>query len=511
VLHPVGVVTLGEVLASMSSTRLLTLLSTVHSLNGVEEQVLCLQSLNEISVPDHGAICCLELTQHLISLINELNTLGEDGSSTENGSVVLHNLLHVSADLSSRDGSGGIANSIKARDRVLTSVGFQGLLGSTRLGGLSNVVSASATENNDIQQRVGTETVSTVDGHTGSLTSGVETRDDRVGVTIARGNNLTSVESRDTTHVVVNSGENGDWLLGDIDTSENGGSLRDTGETLGKNVRAQVVEIKKNVILVGTSTATLADLDGHRSGHNVTRGQLFGSGGIALHETLTLSVQKETTLTTGTLSDQATSSVDTSGVELNELQILERKTSAGNHSVTVTSASVSRGGREISTTITTSSKNGVLGTEAMDGTILHAVGNDTAANAILHDQINNEVLDEEDAVVAESLTVKSVQDGVTGTISGGGAADSLTTLTKIKGLSTESTLVDRTILVTREGNTVVLELDNGSGGLTAHIVDSILISEPIRTLNGIISVPAPVILGHVTERGIDTTLGSNSV
>lgn len=42
-------------------------------------------------------------------------------------------------------------------------------------------------------------------------------------------------------------------------------------------------------------------------------------------------------------------------------------------------------------------------------------------------------------------------------------------------------------------------------------MNSILISEPIRTLHGIVHMPPPVVLVHVSKRGIDTTLGGDGV
>lgn len=38
-----------------------------------------------------------------------------------------------------------------------------------------------------------------------------------------------------------------------------------------------------------------------------------------------------------------------------------------------------------------------------------------------------------------------------------------------------------------------------------------LITEPIGSLDGIVRVPTPIILGHVTERRVDTSLGGNRV
>jgi hypothetical protein len=53
-----------------------------------------------------------------------------------------------------------------------------------------------------------------------------------------------------------------DGLLGNVDTCENGGSLRDTRETLVKNLRWQVAELEVNVVLVRADTTAFADLKG---------------------------------------------------------------------------------------------------------------------------------------------------------------------------------------------------------------------------------------------------------
>jgi len=57
----------------------------------------------------------------------------------------------------------------------------------------------------------------------------------------------------------------------------------------------------------------------------------------------------------------------------------------------------------------------------------------------------------------------------------------------------------------------VLQLDDTVGSLATHVVDSILVSEPVRSLDSIVHVPSPVILAHVSESSVDTSLGSNGV
>ncbi|RUS13984.1 hypothetical protein BC937DRAFT_94515 [Endogone sp. FLAS-F59071] len=68
---------------------------------------------------------------------------------------------------------------------------------------------------------------------------------------------------------------------------------------------------------------------------------------------------------------------------------------------------------------------------------------------------------------------------------------SLSTLAVLERLATESTLVDLTLLGTREGDAKVLELDNRVGGLATHVVNCILITQPIAPFDCVTeSVPA---------------------
>ncbi len=57
-----------------------------------------------------------------------------------------------------------------------------------------------------------------------------------------------------------------------------------------ENLRGKVRELEVDVVLVGTDTATLTDLDGHGTGDDVTRGKILGGRSISLHESLTLRV-----------------------------------------------------------------------------------------------------------------------------------------------------------------------------------------------------------------------------
>jgi len=77
----------------------------------------------------------------------------------------------------------------------------------------------------------------------------------------------------------------------------------------------------------------------------------------------------------------------------------------------------------------------------MNCTILLVVSNDTLADAIFHDQVSCEVFDEVLGVVTERLSVESVKESVSSTISCSTASVSLATLSKILRLTAKGTLV----------------------------------------------------------------------
>jgi hypothetical protein len=260
-------------------------------------------------------------------------------------------------------------------------------------------VGNGTTEDNQIEQRVGTETVGTVDGNASSLTASEKTWNNLVLALLINSENLTSVLGGDTTHVVVDGWEDWNWLLGDINTRENGSGLRDTWETLVENLSWEMAELEVDVVLVWSNTTALTDLHGDRTGNDVTRGKILGGWSISLHESLTLGVDEITTLTTSTLSDQAAGTVYTSWVELDELQILVRKTSTGNHSHSVTGASMRRCAREVSTPVASSGQNSVVCAESVESSILLVISKDTLTLAVLHNEIKSEVLNEVVGVV----------------------------------------------------------------------------------------------------------------
>jgi hypothetical protein len=147
----------------------------------------------------------------------------------------------------------------------------------------------------------------------------------------------------------------------------------------------------------------------------------------------------------------------------------------------------------------------------MQCSVFHVQSDDTDTLAILHEQVERKVFDEEVGVVSKRLTVQGVENGVTRSIGGGGTSVCLTTLAVLEGLTTERSLVDLSFLGSGEGYTVMFKLDNSVWCFLAHVVNRILVTQPITTLDGIVHVPPPIIFRHVSECGVDTTLRSDGV
>ena len=350
-----------------------------------------------------------------------------------------------------------------------------------------------------------------MNGSASGFTTGEETLDFQVITLSILGENLRSPVSGDAAHVVMDGWSDRDWLLGGINTSEDVSGFEDAWESLVDLFGRQVVQVEVDVIGLRANTTTLEDFQGHGAGDNITRGEILSVRSISLHEPLTLRVSEDTAFTTASLSHEATSTIDTSRVELNKFRVLDWEASSGDHTTTVTSASVSTRARLVGATITTSSHDGVGGLHSVNGSVSHIVGHDTTALAIFHDEVHREVLNEEDAIITEGTSKECVQHGVSSTVSDSTASVSLSTLAKICGLTTEGSLVDLTVTGSAEGHTIGLELADSDRGLPSHILDGILISKPIGTLDCVIEVISPVILVHVAESGVDSTLSGDSV
>src|SRR5581483_8924727 len=95
---------------------------------------------------------------------------------------------------------------------------------------------------------------------------------------------------------------------------------------------------------------------------------------------------------------------------------------------------------------------------------------------------------------------------------GGGAGALGGALAEMGSHATERALVDLAILLAaRERQTPVLQFIDRRRRVAAQVFDGVLVAEPIGALDGVVHVPAPVILTHVAERGGNAALRRNGM
>lgn len=129
-------------------------------------------------------------------------------------------------------------------------------------------------------------------------------------------------------------------------------------------------------------------------------------------------------------------------MELHKLQVFIGQIGPGDHSSAIPGAGVRGCAGKVGTPVAAGGKHRILGVEAMQRSVFQTERDHPAAFAVLHQQIESEVLDEVVTVVAQRLAVKCMQQRVTGPVGHATASMSLATLAKLERLTAECTLID---------------------------------------------------------------------
>src|SRR5215467_13715633 len=163
------------------------------------------------------------------------------------------------------------------------------------------------------------------------------------------------------------------------------------------------------------------------------------------------------------------------------------------------------GGRKIGAAAAARRQYHDMGAKQMQAAVLKPPCDDAAARAVIDDQIKHEIFDEELGIVLQALLVKRVKHSVPGPVSGGTGALGQA-LAPVHGVPAKRPLIDPAILGARERHAEMLELDNCGRRVAAHEFDGILVAKPVRSLDRVVHVPAPVVLAHVAESSADAAL-----
>lgn len=87
----------------------------------------------------------------------------------------------------------------------------------------------------------------------------------------------------------------------------------------------------------------------------------------------------------------------------------------------------------------------------------------------------------------------------------------INTFSSHSGLTSEGSLIDFSVFGSWKRHSVWFQLQNSFRSLSAHVMDGVLISQPIASLYCIVCVPSPVIIVHISKGSVDTSLSGNSV
>lgn len=148
---------------------------------------------------------------------------------------------------------------------------------------------------------------------------------------------------------------------------------------------------------------------------------------------------------------------------------------------------------------TPSSQNRIPRKHPMTRPILHIHRRNPHTLPIHHHKIQRKPLNEELNAVLQALPIQRMQHRMPRSIRRTRRPIRLAAFSILQGLASESALVDCPICCAREGHTVVFEFDDGGHGFARHVVDCVLVTEPVGAFDCVVHVPAPVVFGHAGE------------
>ena len=269
VLHPVLIVTRGEILACMRAAAFLAVMRTLDGHRRLRNQVVEFECLDKIGVPDHRAVLHPDLGHVAVNASHEIAPFLQNILGAEHGAVILHGLLHPAPELGSRNLPLGIPEPVKPRDGIVAGTLRQRRLALAWLDIVSTLQARSPTEHHKVDERVRPEAIGTMHRHARRLANGHQARDDAVRIAVLQRQDFAVIVCRDATHVVVHGRQDRDGLLGDIDAREDARRFRDTRQPLMDDLRVQMAQVQMDMVLVRTAAPPLADLDRHRAADDI--------------------------------------------------------------------------------------------------------------------------------------------------------------------------------------------------------------------------------------------------
>mmetsp|Transcript_223 Transcript_223/g.412 ORF Transcript_223/g.412 Transcript_223/m.412 type:complete len:211 (+) Transcript_223:485-1117(+) len=209
--------------------------------------------------------------------------------------MLLHDVLHVATNLGSSGATIGISNTIQVTDTLHAFIVLETWKLVSWRTSFSDAKGSGSSKDDNVQKRVGSQPVGTVDRSGGSFTSCKESWNngvfDKLAILVVNGlYDFTVIVGRNASHIVVYSRQDGNRLLGNIDARKNGCRFTNSRKTFGQELWRQVIEVKVNVILLGTNATSLSDFHSHGTADDITRRQVLCRGSITFHKALSFRV-----------------------------------------------------------------------------------------------------------------------------------------------------------------------------------------------------------------------------
>ncbi len=259
------------------------------------------------------------------------------------------------------------------------------------------------------------------------------------------------------------------------------------------------------------AAAALLDLLVHRPGDNVARGEILQVGSVALHEALAIDVEKDAAFAAHTLGDQHARGVDAGRMELPHFHVFERDAGTCSHAQPVTRVDERVGARGKDSPCAAGREEGRLGLQDHHVAGFHFQRGHPQHVAVgVADQIERHPLDQESGARPDIALIERMQHRVPGAI--GRRASALhRAFAEIHRVPAEWPLPDRAVRVAVERHAEMLELVDDAWRHLAHVLDGVLIAEPVRPLDGVVHVPEPAVFRHVAKRGANAALGRHGM
>ena len=99
--HPFVIESFGEVVPSVSASGFFSVFGSIHGHLGLNHEILKLQGFYQVCVPNVSTVTDANIRDALRGVMKSFATLLKIILSAENGSILLHGLLHFTTNLSS--------------------------------------------------------------------------------------------------------------------------------------------------------------------------------------------------------------------------------------------------------------------------------------------------------------------------------------------------------------------------------------------------------------------------